>query len=148
LGVHRAVIRSGIVLSKEGGAWPRIVLPFKLFAGGPIASGKQYWPWIHLDDEVGAIRFLIDILIANEQAQGVFNLSAPSPLTNKEFANTLGKVMGRPALLPVPGFALQIVFGEMSTVLIDGQRAVPKHLQELGYAFKFASAEDAFQDLT
>lgn len=144
MGVRRAVIRSGIVLSNDGGAWPQIVLPFKLFAGGPIGSGKQYWPWIHIDDEVGAIRFLID----NENAKGVFNLSAPTPLTNKEFAERLGKVMNRPAFFPVPGFGLKILFGEMSTILIDGQRAVPQHLQELNYSFKFPTPESAFQALT
>ena len=144
LGVRRAVIRSGVVLSNDGGAWPQIVLPFKLFAGGPIGSGNQYWPWIHIDDEVQAIRFLID----NENASGAFNLSAPSPLTNKEFAVTLGKVMGRPAFFPVPSAALKIAFGEMSTVLLDGKRAVPHHLLELGYSFKYPTAEAAFRDLT
>jgi uncharacterized protein (TIGR01777 family) len=144
MGVRRAVIRSGIVLSNDGGAWPRIVLPFKLFAGGPIGSGKQYWPWIHIDDEIGAIRFLID----NENAKGAFNLSAPTPLTNQEFSTTLGKVMGRPSFLPVPSIALKTVFGEMSTVLLDGQRAVPSRLQELGYTFQYPTAEAAFKELT
>ena len=144
LGVRRAVIRSGVVLSNDGGAWPRIVLPFKLFAGGPIGSGNQYWPWIHIDDEVQAIRFLLD----NENASGAFNLSAPAPLTNKEFALTLGKVMGRPAFFPVPSAVLKIAFGEMSTVLLNGKRAVPHHLLELGYSFKYPTAEAAFRDLT
>jgi uncharacterized protein len=144
MGVRRAVIRSGIVLNNEGGAWPRIVLPFKLFAGGPIGSGKQYWPWIHMDDEVGVIRFLLE----NENAKGAFNLSAPTPLTNKQFAETLGKVMGRPAFFPVPAIALKAVFGEMSTILLDGKRAVPHHLQELGYTFLYPSAEAAFKALT
>ena len=143
MGVRRAIIRTGIVLSNKGGAWPRIVLPFKLFAGGPIGSGQQYWPWIHLADEVNAIRFLIE----NEGGHGVFNLCAPTPLTNKAFSQKLGEVMGRPALLPVPSFALKIAFGEMSTVLLDGQRAVPKHLEELGYTYKYPSAEAAFKDL-
>lgn len=144
LGVRRAVIRSGIVLSNQGGAWPRIVLPFKLFAGGPIGSGKQYWPWIHIDDEVGAIRFLID----NANATGAYNLSAPTPLTNKEFSTGLSKVMGRPSFFPVPSIALKGIFGEMSTVLLDGQRALPSRLQELGYPFKYPTAEAAFQELT
>ncbi len=144
LGVRRAIIRSGIVLSNDGGAWPRIVLPFKLFAGGPIGSGKQYWPWIHMDDEVNAIRFLIQ----TENATGAYNLSAPAPLSNKEFSSTLGKVMGRPALFPVPSIALKIAFGEMSTVLLDGQRAIPHRLQEAGYTFKYPTAEAAFRDLT
>lgn len=144
MGVRRVVIRTGLVLSNEGGAWPKIVLPFKLFAGGPIGSGKQYWPWIHIDDQVGAIRFLID----NENAKGVFNLSAPAPLTNKQFSATLGTVMGRPAFFPVPSFALQILFGEMSMILLEGQRAVPKRLQEMGYTFKYPTAEAAFKELT
>ena len=144
MGVRRAIIRSGIVLSNEGGAWPRIVLPFKLFAGGPIGSGKQYWPWIHLDDEVGVIRFLLE----NEASSGPFNLCTPTPLTNKEFAQQLGAGMGRPAFFPVPSIALQMVFGEMSTVLLDGVRAIPQRLQELGYTFKYPTAEAAFKSLT
>ena len=144
MGVRRAIIRSGIVLSNEGGAWPRIVLPFKLFAGGPIGSGKQFWSWIHLDDEVAAIRFLID----NEKGRGIFNLTAPNPLSNREFAQKLGAVMRRPAIMPVPSFALQILFGEMSTVLLEGQRVIPQHLQELGFTFQFPTAEAAFKALT
>lgn len=144
LGVRRAIIRSGIVLSNEGGAWPRIVLPFKLFVGGPIGSGKQYWPWLHLDDEIGAIRFLLE----QEATSGVFNLCTPTPLTNQEFAQKLGEVMGRPAFFPVPSFVLQTLFGEMATVLLDGQRAIPQRLQESGYAFKYATAEAAFKVLT
>lgn len=143
LGVRRVVIRTGIVLSNEGGAWPKIVLPFKLFAGGPIGSGRQYWPWIHLDDEVAAIRFLIE----NPEASGVFNLSAPTPLSNREFAAKLGAVMGRPAFFPAPGFALRVVFGEMSTVLLDGQRAVPQRLEQAGFRFRYPDAEAAFKAL-
>jgi uncharacterized protein (TIGR01777 family) len=144
MGVRRAVVRSGIVLSNDGGAWPRIVLPFKLFAGGPIGNGKQYWSWIHIDDEVRAMRFLIE----HEEARGVFNLTAPTPLTNKEFASTLGKVMGRPAIFPVPAPALKAVFGEMSLLLLGSHRVVPEHLQKLNYTFKFPTAEAAFEDLT
>jgi uncharacterized protein (TIGR01777 family) len=144
MGVRRCVIRSGIVLTNEGGAWPRIVLPFKLFAGGPIGSGKQYWSWIHLDDEVGAIEYLLK----NEQAKGVYNLTAPEPLQNWEFASRLGKVMSRPAFFPVPAPALQIAFGEMSMLLLGSRRVLPKRLQELGYTFKFPQAEAAFKELT
>lgn len=144
MGVRRAILRTGLVLSNEGGAWPKIVLPFKLFAGGPIGSGKQYWPWIHIDDVVGIIRFLID----NESANGVFNMTAPTPLANKEFGNKLGSVMGRPAYFPVPSFGLKILFGEMSMILLEGQRAIPKRLQEMGYTFKYPTAEAAFKELT
>lgn len=144
LGVRRVVIRTGIVLSNDGGAWPKIVLPFKLFAGGPMGNGKQYWPWIHLEDEVRAIRFLME----NPEASGVYNLSAPTPLTSSEFAKVLGGVMGRPAFFPAPAPAIKIALGEMSTVLLDGQRAVPQRLQDVGFTFKYASAESAFRALT
>ena len=143
-GVRRVVIRTGIVLSNDGGAWPKIVLPFKLFAGGPMGNGKQYWPWIHLEDEVRAIRFLME----NPEASGVYNLSAPTPLTSSEFAKVLGGVMGRPAFFPAPAPAIKIALGEMSTVLLDGQRAVPQRLQDVGFTFKYASAESAFRALT
>jgi uncharacterized protein (TIGR01777 family) len=143
LGVRRAIIRTGVVLSKKGGALPQMLLPFKLFAGGPIGSGRQWFPWIHIADEVSAIRFLIE----NRQASGAFNLSAPNPLTNAEFGRVVGRVMGRPAFMPAPAFALRLVFGEMATVLLDGQRQVPKRLLELGFAFRFPSAQAALKDI-
>ena len=142
-GVRRPVIRTGIVFSNAGGAFPQLMLPFRLFAGGPVGSGKQWYPWIHREDEVRAILFLLQ----HEQANGPFNLSAPSPLTNKELALTIGKVMGRPAIFPAPGFALKTLFGEMATVILDGQRAVPHHLQELGFIFKYPTAEEALREL-
>ena len=143
LGVRRVVIRTGVVLSGDGGALPRMALPFRLFAGGPLGSGRQYFPWIHIDDEVGAIRFLLE----NEEASGPFNLAAPNPPTNKEFVRHLGRVMGRPSLMPTPSLALRAIFGEMSTVLLDGQRAVPSRLQEAGYEFTFADPVAALRDL-
>jgi uncharacterized protein len=142
-GVRRPVIRTGIVLSNEGGAFPKLVLPFRLFAGGPIGSGKQWYPWIHIEDEVRAILFLLE----HESATGPFNLTAPAPLTNKELAATIGKVMGRPALFPAPGLAMRMVFGEMATVLLDGQRAIPQRLQECGFTFTYPTAEEALRDL-
>jgi uncharacterized protein (TIGR01777 family) len=142
-GVRRAIIRSGIVLSMEGGALPRLVLPMKLFAGGPIGSGKQMMSWIHIDDEVKAIRTLID----DEAASGVFNLTAPNQHSNRDFIKTLGKVMKRPALMPAPGFALKIMFGEMSTVVLDGQRVLPERLQALGFQFEFSELQPALADL-
>ena len=142
LGVRRSVLRTGVVLSLQGGALPKMVLPFKFFAGGPIGSGKQWLPWIHLADEVRAIQFLLN----QENASGPFNLAAPNPVTNKEFGNVLGKVMGRPALLPTPGAAMKVLFGEMSTVLLDGQRAVPNRLQALGFTFTYPNLEAALRD--
>ncbi len=143
MGVRRVVIRTGVVLSAEGGALPRMTLPFRLFAGGPLGSGKQYFPWIHIADEVAAIRFLLE----REQASGPFNLAAPNPPSNREFVRDLGRVMGRPSLMPTPSFALRLLFGEMSTVLLDGQRAVPSRLQEAGYEFIFPEPVAALRDL-
>lgn len=143
LGVRRAIIRTGVVISTQGGAFPKLALPFKLFAGGPIGSGKQYFPWIHIDDQVRAIRFLME----NREASGPFNLAAPAPPTNKEFVQKLGKAMNRPALLPVPSFALKILFGEMSTVLLDGQRAVPAALERAGFGFTYPEATEATRDI-
>ncbi len=143
LGVRRALIRSGVVLSTRGGALPKMMLPFKLFAGGPAGSGRQWLPWIHIEDEVGAIRFLIE----RSEAVGPFNLTSPNPLTNREFSRVLGRVMGRPSLLPAPAFALKLALGEMSTLLLDGQRALPSRLVEHGFAFRFPEARVALEDL-
>ncbi len=143
LGVRRPVIRTGVVLSNAGGAFPKQVLPYKLFAGGHLGSGQQWYPWIHIDDEVAAIKFLL----TNEQTNGPYNLSAPNPLTNKEFSHEIGKVMGRPSIAPVPAFVLQTIFGEMATVLLDGQRAVPERLQAAGFTFKYPTATEALTQL-
>ncbi len=143
MGVRRAVIRTGIVLSAEGGALPKMLLPFKFFAGGKIGSGQQYFPWIHMEDEVGAIRFLMH----HAQAAGPFNLAAPTPPTNADFVKAVGEAMGRPSIMPAPGFALKAAFGEMSTVLLDGQRAEPQRLLELGYRFRFTDPVAALKDV-
>jgi len=143
MGVRRVVIRTGIVLSTKGGAFPKLLLPFHFFAGGAIGNGRQYFPWIHIDDQVRAIRFLME----NEQASGPYNLTAPNPPTNSEFVQKLGKAMGRPALLPVPAFVFKIIFGEMSTVLLDGQRAVPKALEQAGFGFSYPEATAATRDI-
>jgi len=143
LGVRQAIIRSGVVLSAEGGALPRLLLPFRFFAGGPLGSGRQWLPWVHIADEVRAIRFLIE----NPTASGPFNLTAPNLLTNGEFSRVIGRVLSRPAFVPVPAFTLRLFFGEMSMVLLEGQRAVPQRLQELGFTFRFSEAEAALRDL-
>lgn len=142
-GVRRAIIRIGIVLSTEGGAFPLLALPYRLFVGGPIGPGDQWLPWIHMEDEVRAIRFLID----NQAAEGPFNLSAPEPLTNLEFGRTMARVMGRPALFRVPAFAVRLALGQMSTVVLHGQRAIPKRLLHLGFTFRFPQAQAALRDL-
>lgn len=143
LGVRRAIIRTGVVLSMEGGALPITVLPYRLFVGGPLGSGQQWWSWIHIDDEIRAIRFLLE----NEATNGIFNLSAPNPLTNRAFGQTIGQVLKRPSLFPVPAFALKLALGEVSTVVLDGQRAVPQHLEAMGFTFKFPDAKSALADL-
>jgi len=143
LGVRRAVIRSGVVLSTTGGAFPLMLLPFRLFAGGPFGSGRQWFPWIHIADQVRAIRFLIE----NDAAQGPFNLTAPGPVTNADFGRALGRVLRRPSFVPAPAFALRLFLGEMSTVLLDGQRAVPRHMLDLGFTFRFPEVEAALRDL-
>jgi uncharacterized protein (TIGR01777 family) len=143
MGVRRVVIRSGVVLDIGGGALPRMLLPFRLFGGGPIGSGRQWFSWIHYHDEVAGIRFLIE----QESASGVVNLTAPNPLQNRDFAEVVGKVMKRPAFVPAPGFVFTLAFGEMSTVLLDGQQTLPERLQALGYEFKFPEAKEALADI-
>jgi uncharacterized protein len=143
IGVRRVIIRTGVVLSFEEGALLRLALPFQMFAGGPLGSGKQPLPWIHPADEVGAILYLIK----NAEANGPYNLTAPNPLTNAEFGRVLGRVMNRPSLIPVPGFAFNLLFGEVATVVLEGQRALPQRLLDLGYTFQFPEAEAALRDL-
>jgi uncharacterized protein (TIGR01777 family) len=143
MGVRRAILRIGVVLSANGGALPKMALPFKFFIGGPIGSGEQWLSWIHMADEVAAIKFLIE----KKQAAGRFNLVAPNPLTNADFGRAIGKVMSRPAVMPTPAFALKLAFGELSTTLLTGQRVVPQQLQELGFTFQFLEAEEALEDL-
>lgn len=142
-GVRRVVIRTGIVLSTKGGALARLLPVYRAFAGGPAGSGKQYMPWIHISDEINAIRFLIE----NEGASGVFNLAAPDPITNKTFSKTLGRVLNRPSAAIAPGFVMRLVFGEMATIILDGQRAIPQHLRVTGYEFRFTELETALRHL-
>jgi uncharacterized protein (TIGR01777 family) len=143
LGVRRAILRTGIVLSRDGGALPKMSLPFKLGVGGSLGGGRQWIPWIHLADEVGAIRFLLE----RDDARGPFNLTAPQPLTNRDFSRALGKALHRPSLAPAPGFALRLVLGEMADMLLNGQRAVPQRLLEMGYVFRFPEALQALRNL-
>lgn len=143
LGVRRALLRTGIVLARQGGALSLMTLPFRLMAGGPIGDGRQWFPWIHLADEVGAIRFLLE----REDARGPFNLTAPNPVANLELTRLLGRVLHRPSFLPAPGFALRLALGEKADMLLQGQRAVPARLLELGYAFRYPEPEAALRSL-
>jgi uncharacterized protein (TIGR01777 family) len=143
MGVRRAIIRTGIVLTPNSGALSRLLLPYRMFVGGPFGNGKQWYSWIHIADEVAAIKFLIE----NQEASGAFNLTAPNPLPNRDFGKILGKVLKRPSLVPVPKFAMKAAFGEVATVVVDGQRVLPSRLQELGYKFQFPELEPALRDL-
>jgi uncharacterized protein (TIGR01777 family) len=120
-----------------------MLLPFRLGLGGPLGGGRQSWPWIHLGDEVGALRFLLQ----TETATGSFNLTAPRPVRNREFGAALGRVLRRPAVLPVPALALRVLLGEMATVVLDSHRAVPGRLLGAGYRFRFPEVEGALRDL-
>ena len=120
-----------------------MAIPFRVMAGGPLGNGRQWFPWIHIADEVAAIRFLLE----REDARGPFNLAAPHPLTNREFSSALGRALRRPSLAPAPGFALRLALGEMADMLLHGQRAVPHRLLELGYAFRYPEALPALRSL-
>ncbi len=136
-------MRTGIVLAPRGGALAQMLPFFRLGLGGPVAGGRQYMPWVHLDDVVGAMLECV----ASERADGAFNLTAPEPVTNAEFSKALGRALGRPAVLPVPGFGLRLLYGEMSVIVTTGQRVVPDRLLELGYKFRFEQVEPALRDV-
>ncbi|RJS91314.1 TIGR01777 family oxidoreductase [Salinisphaera sp. Q1T1-3] len=142
-GVRVCLVRTGVVLGANDGALAQMVTPFKFGLGGRFGSGDQYMPWIHIDDEVGAIRFLL----SNESASGPFNLTAPAPVTNRVFTKTLGRVLNRPAIAWIPGPALKLAVGEMARLLLTGQRAVPKALDGAGYSFRYTQLEPALADL-
>ncbi|HEX7395104.1 MAG TPA: TIGR01777 family oxidoreductase [Anaerolineaceae bacterium] len=143
LGVRRIILRTGLFLTRKGGVLPKLLLPFQLFAGGPLGSGKQWYSWIHAQDWINALVFLLK----NEKAQGIFNLTAPEPVSNAEFGRSLARVMHRPYLIPAPAFALRLVLGRMSTIVLDGQKVVPKRLEELGFQFKYRSLKVALEDI-
>jgi uncharacterized protein (TIGR01777 family) len=144
MGIRRVIIRSGIIFSTgRGSALNRLVLPFKLFTGGPIGDGKQYLSWVHETDEARAIRFLIE----NNDSRGAFNLTAPNPATNAEVGKSIAKVLHRPYYLPAPGFAFKLAFGEVSALVTEGQRVMPERLLEHGFEFQFPELEPALQDI-
>ncbi len=143
MGVRRVIVRTGIVLSASGGALPRMTLPFRLFLGGPLGNGRQGIPWIHIADEVAVIRFAIQ----NGAVHGPLNAVAPHPLTNAEFSRALGRVMGRPAFIPIPALGLRLLFGDVASLLLQGQMAIPRRLLEMGFTFRFPEAEAALGDV-
>jgi uncharacterized protein len=143
LGLRVVVNRTGMVLSESGGALEKMLPFFKAGIGGPVAGGKQYVPWVHLDDVVGAILFELD----TEAASGPANLTAPEPATNRELSKALGRVLRRPAFAPVPALAVKALYGEMADIVTTGQRAVPARLTELGYRFRQPNLEAALREI-
>jgi uncharacterized protein (TIGR01777 family) len=141
LGVRTVLLRTGVVLDKDEGALALQKLPFQCFVGGPILPGTQWLSWIHLADEVGIILFALE----QEGVRGPINATAPAPQTNRDFSAALGRALGRPSWLPVPGFALKLALGEFADTVITGQRAIPKKALELGYAFQYSTSEAALR---
>ena len=144
LGVRVVLNRTGVVLSDSGGALEKMLPFFKAGIGGPVAGGRQYVPWVHVDDLVGATVFALD----HGELSGPVNVTAPEPVTNKELSKTLGRVLHRPAFAPVPALAVKTLYGEMAEIVITGQRALPVKLRELGYEFRWPELEPALRDAT
>jgi uncharacterized protein (TIGR01777 family) len=141
LGVRVVTPRTGVVLSKEGGALKKMLPPFKAGVGGPVAGGDQPFPWIGVGDAAQALIFLLD----TEAASGAVNLVAPEKHTNKTFTKTLGKVIRRPTVFPVPSLAIKILYGEMGSTVLTGSNPDPAKLEQLGYRFDHATLEDALR---
>jgi NAD dependent epimerase/dehydratase family enzyme len=133
--------RPGVILKTDEGAFPLLMMPFRLFTGGPILPGTQWFAWVHIDDLVGILMLSLE----DARARGPINATAPEPQTNRDFAKTLGRVMHRPAWLPVPGFAMKLLLGEMADMITTGQRVAPKKAMDLGYQFKYWTSEQAIR---
>ncbi len=143
IGIRTVLLRTGIVLSKDGGALATMLTPFKFGVGGVVGSGKQWMSWISLDDVVGIINFALE----NENIRGAVNVVAPNPATNEEFTKTLGDVLYRPTFLPLPAFAVNLVFGEMGdALLLASTRVEPKRLNEAGFSFEFTDLKAAIEN--
>ncbi|MEO7660348.1 MAG: TIGR01777 family oxidoreductase [Pyrinomonadaceae bacterium] len=141
-GVRTVLLRTGIVLSKDGGALATMLTPFKLGIGGVVGSGKQWMSWISLDDEIAIINYAIE----NEKIRGAVNAVSPNPVTNHDFTKTLGDVLYRPTFLPLPEFAVSMVFGEMGdALLLASTKVIPKRLQDAGFEFKFPDLKPAIE---
>ena len=138
-----AILRSGVVLAPSGGALGKMLLPFRLGLGGPLGSGRQYFPWIHIADWLA----LVTTIASSADARGPFNVTAPDPATNADFTSALGRALHRPAVIPVPAFGLKVALGELAHTLLTGQRAVPKRAEELGFIFRYRTIEPALRTL-
>jgi uncharacterized protein (TIGR01777 family) len=143
-GARAVVIRTGMVLGPRGGALPKFVRPFRFYLGGCVGTGKQWLSWIHLQDEVAAIKFLME----DDRLEGVFNLTAPQPVTMEQFVACLAKVMKKPACLPMPSFLVRLAFGQMADeILLTGQKVMPKRLLQAGFKFKYSDLRNALTDI-
>ena len=142
LGLRVVTIRTGVVLDADGGALGKMLTPFKLGAGGPVAGGDQYMPWIHAEDVSGMYLAALD----GGDWRGPVNASAPEPVTNRDFSKALGRALHRPAVAPIPAFALRLLYGDMAEIVTEGQRAVPRRALELGYAFRHPDLDEALRD--
>jgi hypothetical protein len=146
LGMHAICIRTGLALGSDGGALQKMLLPFKLGAGGIIGNGKQWYSWVHIDDLIGIYLFALDNAARIES--GALNATSPQPVTNAEFTKTLGQTLHRPTFLPTPTFALRAMLGEGATVVLEGQRVLPERTQSLGYTFKYTNLMSALDALS
>lgn len=143
IGIRVVLTRSGVVLDRNAGALQRMLLPFRLFVGGPLGSGNQWFPWVHREDQIRAIIFALQ----TEGLSGAFNVVAPEQVTMRTFARTLGAVLHRPSMFRVPSFALKAILGEMSGIVLTGQKAVPSKLMQAGFEFHFPTLAGALEDL-
>jgi uncharacterized protein (TIGR01777 family) len=143
LGIRVVLVRTGLVLANEGGMLQRLLPPFRLGMGGPIGNGRQWMPWIHIEDQIA----LIDFLMKRDDARGPYNACAPAPARNRDLAKTLASVLHRPAFMPMPAVALRLLLGELSILLLGGQRARPDRLQEAGFTFRFTDLRAALENL-
>ncbi|MEJ5864410.1 TIGR01777 family oxidoreductase [Pseudomonas farsensis] len=144
LGIRVVLVRTGLVLAADGGFLSRLRLPYKLGLGGPLGDGRQWMPWVHIDDQIA----LTDFLLQHNDASGPYNACAPEPVRNREFAKCLGRALHRPACLPVPKLLLKAGLGELSTLLLGGQRARPERLLAAGFTFRFNDLQSALDDLS
>jgi uncharacterized protein (TIGR01777 family) len=142
-GVRVARVRIGVVLDKEGGALGKMLLPFKLGAGGPVGNGRQFMSWIHHDDLASLFLLALD----RQEVTGPINGTAPRPVTNREFGQALGRALHRPAFMPTPALALRLMLGEAAELVTKGQRVLPRRAEALGYSFRFATIDDALREI-
>jgi uncharacterized protein (TIGR01777 family) len=142
-GIRRVVIRTGLVFAQDGGILERLQLPFHFFVGGKLGSGRQYYSWIHMQDQIRAMAMLLN----NSHTSGTYNLTAPNPVRQGELARVLGKTMERPSVIPAPAFALKAALGEVSSLVLEGMRVLPVRLQEAGFEFEYPDLEEALLEL-